>query len=153
VTADSTVGEQLINRVHALPTPGARLVTGVAATLVDTQHALASRLPWVGAIIAATMFVLLFLFTGSLIVPLKAMVLAALSLTASFGAVVWVFQYGHLRGLVGGFNLTGQLETTTPVLMFYIAYGLPWTTRYSCCRVFARSTCARRIIPVRSPGA
>ena len=68
-------------------------------------------------------FVLLFLFTGSVIVPLKALVMNVLSLGASFGALVWVFQEGHLGGLVGTEAL-GSLSITTPVLVFAIAFGL-----------------------------
>ena len=68
-------------------------------------------------------FVLLFLMTGSILVPLKAIVLNLLSLTATFGAMVWIFQDGHLSGVLG-FTATGTLDTSTPILMFCIAFGL-----------------------------
>ncbi len=74
--------------------------------------------------IALSTFVLLFLFTGSLLIPVKAIVTNLLSLSATFGALVYVFQEGHLRWLVGDFTPTGTLETTLPVLVFCIAFGL-----------------------------
>ena len=74
-------------------------------------------------IIAVATFVLLFLMFGSVLVPAKAMVLNLLSLTATFGAMVWVFQEGNGQGLLD-FTATGVLDTTTPILMFCIAFGL-----------------------------
>ena len=74
--------------------------------------------------IAVTTIILLFLFTGSVVLPLKAIVLNLLSLTATFGAMVYVFQQGHLQWLVGDFTATGTLDTTTPILMFCVAFGL-----------------------------
>jgi putative drug exporter of the RND superfamily len=121
---NSRAGQRLVHAIRATPGPGTRLVGGNAATLADTRNALGRRLPWAGAIIVLSMLILLFLFTGSLVVPIQAAVLAILSLTASFGAMVWIFQEGHLRGLVGAFTVTGQLEITTPILMFCIAFGL-----------------------------
>ena len=70
-----------------------------------------------------TTFVVLFLMFGSILVPVKAVVLNLLSLTATFGAMVWVFQDGHLSGLLG-FTATGTIVITLPVLMFCIAFGL-----------------------------
>jgi RND superfamily putative drug exporter len=81
------------------------------------------RLPWAAALIAAVTLLLVFLLTGSVLIPLQAIVLNALSLTAMFGAVVWVFQDGHLSGPLG-FTATGTIETTLPVLMFCVAFGL-----------------------------
>jgi len=81
------------------------------------------RLPWVILAIALATFVLLFLMTGSLLVPLKALVMNVLSLTATFGAMVWVYQDGHLSGLLN-FTPTGTIDVFTPVLMFCIAFGL-----------------------------
>ncbi|WP_327682187.1 MMPL family transporter [Kitasatospora sp. NBC_00458] len=98
-------------------------VGGQAATLVDSKHAIAVRLLPAGALIAVATLVLVFLLTGSLLIPLQAVLLNALSLTAMFGVVVWVFQDGHLSGLLG-FTPTGAVETTLPVLMFCVAFGL-----------------------------
>ena len=75
------------------------------------------------ALIALATFVLLFLMTGSLLVPVKALVLNVLSLTATFGAMVWIFQEGHLADLLG-FTPTGSIDIFTPILMFCIAFGL-----------------------------
>lgn len=121
---DSDAGQRLVGDVRTVPAPGERLVGGQAAFLYDTKHALTARLPAAGAIIALATIVLLFLFTGSLILPIKAIVLSVLSLTATFGAMVFVFQDGHLGGLIGHPIVTGNLDMTVPVLMFCIAFGL-----------------------------
>ena len=117
-TAMRLVGEL---RDHAAPAPVQ--VTGDAAELADYESALRDRLPVALAIVALATFVLLFLFTGSVLIPLKAIVMNVLSLGASLGALVWVFQEGHLGGLVGTEALD-SLSITTPVLVFAIAFGL-----------------------------
>ena len=116
-------GEQLVKSIRATKASGAVYVGGVAADAVDTKHSLASRLPWALGIVAITTAILLFLFTGSVIVPVKALLLNTLSLTATFGAMVWIFQDGHLSGLLN-FTPTGVLEMSIPILMFCIAFGL-----------------------------
>ncbi|WP_199896752.1 MMPL family transporter [Streptomyces niger] len=122
--ANSAQGEDHVRAVRQIPAPSPALVGGEAASLVDTKATLGDRLPWAAAVIAVSMFALLFLFTGSVVVPLKALVINLLSLTASFGAMVHVFQDGHLKWLVGDFVHTGQLEVTVPILMFCVAFGL-----------------------------
>ena len=118
-------GEQLVADVRAVPSPlGPVLVDGQAASLVDTKAALGARLPLALGLIVVTTFVLLFLFTGSVVLPLKALVLNLLSLCATFGAMVWVFQQGHLGGLIGSPVVTGTLDTTIPILMFCLLFGL-----------------------------
>ena len=117
--------EALVERVRGLDTPlGDPLVTGQAATLVDTKASLADRLPLALGLIGLSTLVLLFLFTGSVLLPVKAVVLNLLSLTATFGAMVWVFQEGHLTWLVGDPIVTGTLDTTMPILMFCVLFGL-----------------------------
>lgn len=116
-------GEPLVHAVRALPAPGPTLVTGVGAYILDTKDVLGARLPWALAIIAVFTAILLFLFTGSVVVPIKALVLNTLSLSATFGAMVWVFQDGHLSGLLG-FTPTGTLDMSIPILMFCMAFGL-----------------------------
>ncbi|MGC4962325.1 MMPL family transporter [Gordonia sp. DT101] len=106
----------------AVPEGANVLFTGLAATNADTVDAIYDHLPWVLATIAIATFILLFLFTGSVVLPLKALVLNVLSLTATFGAMVWFFQDGHLGGL--GTTATGYLVATIPILMFCIAFGL-----------------------------
>ena len=96
--------------------------TGVAQINRDSVEAITSRLPMVLGVIAVITFVLLFLLTGSVVLPLKALVLNVLSLTAAFGALVWIFQDGHLGAL--GTTPTGTLVANLPVLLFCIAFGL-----------------------------
>ena len=81
-----------------------------------------SRLPLVLSVIAAITFLLLFLLTGSVVLPLKALLLNVLSLTAAFGALVWIFQDGHLGAF--GTTATGTLVASVPVLLFCLAFGL-----------------------------
>ncbi|MEU3550881.1 MMPL family transporter [Streptomyces longwoodensis] len=121
----SDAGARLVKRLRAADgAPGRVLVGGQAALLVDTRDALADGLPWTGLIIAGTTLILLFLFTGSLLIPVKAVVFNLLSLSATFGAMVFVFQDGHLKWLVGDFTVTGLLDISMPVLMFCVAFGL-----------------------------
>jgi RND superfamily putative drug exporter len=123
VEAVSPAGEALVHDIRSVDAPFDRLVGGSAAQLVDTKSSIVARLPWAGLIIAAATFVLLFMMFGSLLVPAKALVLNLLSLTATFGAMVWIFQEGHGAGIID-FTPTGTLDTTTPILMFCIAFGL-----------------------------
>ncbi len=117
--------EQLVRDLRAVPSPtGEALVGGQAAALVDTKASLGGKLPLALGLIGLATFVLLFLFTGSVVVPVKAVVLNLLSLTATFGAMVWVFQEGHLTGLIGDPIVTGTLDTTIPILMFCVLFGL-----------------------------
>ncbi|QJT01845.1 MMPL family transporter [Streptomyces asoensis] len=115
--------QNLVGDLRATAAPFETSVTGTAAVLVDSKHAIGSQLPWAAAFIAIVTLLLVFLLTGSVLIPLQAVLLNALSLTAMFGAVVWVFQDGHLSGLLG-FTSPGSIETTLPVLMFCVAFGL-----------------------------
>ena len=123
VEPSSAAGEDLVAAIRALPAPLGAQVTGPAAQLVDTKASLAANLPAAAAIIALVTFALLFLMTGSVVIPLKALVLNLLSLTAVYGAMVFVFQDGHLAGPLG-FTPTGTIDTSMPVLLFCIAFGL-----------------------------
>ncbi|MFE2168008.1 MMPL family transporter [Streptomyces sp. NPDC059447] len=115
--------QDLVGEVRKVD-PGFRTsVAGQTARLVDTKAAIAEALPTALALVALATLLLVFLLTGSLLIPLQAVLLNALSLTAMFGAVVWVFQEGNLSGLLS-FTSTGDIETTLPVLMFCIAFGL-----------------------------
>jgi RND superfamily putative drug exporter len=115
--------QRLVGELRSTDAPFTTKVTGTAAVLVDSKHAIAGQLPWAAAFIAVVTLLLVFLLTGSVLIPIQAVVLNALSLTAMFGAVVWVFQDGHLSGLLG-FTSPGSIETTLPVLMFCVAFGL-----------------------------
>lgn len=121
----SLEAEDLVAEVRALiPASGIdAYVGGVSAELVDAKDAIFGLVPLAGILIAVSTFVLLFLMFGSLLVPLKAIVLNLLSLTATFGLMVWVFQDGNGSELLG-FTATGLTDTTTPILMFCIAFGL-----------------------------
>ncbi|PRX98791.1 MMPL family transporter [Allonocardiopsis opalescens] len=113
----------LVDRVRAVEAPAPVLVGGSPANLTDYRDSVVERLPLLLGVILALTFVILFLLSGSLLIPLKATVLNLLSLAAMFGALVWVFQEGNLAGLIG-FTPTGTLESSIPILMFCIAYGL-----------------------------
>ena len=99
------------------------LVTGAAAFLVDFRSEIVSRGPYALALIMVATLILLFLLTGSVLVPVKALVMNVLSLGASFGALVWIFQDGNLSGVLG-FESTGAIETFVPVIVFVFAFGL-----------------------------
>jgi RND superfamily putative drug exporter len=115
--------EALVTGIRELDVGTPTLVTGPSAALVDSKSAIFGLVPLALAIIAVTTFVLLFLMTGSVLVPVKAIVLNVLSLGATFGAMVWIFQQGNLADLLG-FTPTGTLDTSVPILMFCIAFGL-----------------------------
>jgi len=119
----ATEREELVRDVRALDGPFGVEVSGLAAADIDGRESLFSRLPLAAGLIAAATFVLLFLMFGSVLVPAKAIVLNLLSLTATFGALVWIFQHGNLSGALD-FTSTGALDVTMPILMFCIAFGL-----------------------------
>lgn len=91
--------------------------------MTDFRSTLLDRLPLAIGIVLVATYVILFLMTGSVLLPAKATVLNLLSLSVMFGCLVWVFQDGHLSGLLG-FTPTGSIEPSIPVLMFCVAYGL-----------------------------
>ncbi len=119
----SLKAENLAKAIREADKPFDVLVGGSPAQLVDVKDALFDKLPLALAIIAISTFVMLFLAFGSILVPLKALVLNLLSLTATFGAMVWIFQDGHLSGILN-FTATGILDISSPILMFCIAFGL-----------------------------
>ncbi|NMO02314.1 MMPL family transporter [Gordonia sp. TBRC 11910] len=118
----SEAGTTQLKHLHDVHSPGEAMFTGLAQTNVDSVGAIYRTLPWVLLWIGVATFILLFLFTGSVVLPLKALVLNVLSLTATFGAMVFFFQEGHWGGL--GTEATGYLVATMPVLMFCVAFGL-----------------------------
>ncbi|MGW0567627.1 MMPL family transporter [Streptomyces tauricus] len=120
----SEQGRQLVTHLRSLPAPYAVQVGGPAAELTDSIDSMNARLPAALAVIAVSSFVVLFLFTGSLLLPLKALVLNCLSLSATLGVLVWGFQEGHLQGVVGDFVVTDSITWTVPLLLFCLAFGL-----------------------------
>ncbi|MCC9706042.1 efflux RND transporter permease subunit [Streptomyces sp. MNU76] len=120
----SAAAARLVERVRELPAPGPRWVGGSPARHVDAKTALADRVPYAVLLMAATTLVALLLYTRSVLIPLKAVAMAALSLTASLGSMIYIFQEGHLRWLVGDFTTTGFLDMTIPPLLCAIAFAL-----------------------------
>jgi trehalose monomycolate/heme transporter len=117
--------QQLVRDLRGVhPGTGASaLVGGASAYAVDLIDSIGAHLPWMGALVVAVMFVLLFVAFGSMVLPLKAVVMNVVSLGASFGVVTWIFQDGHLSGLLG-FTSPGYLDATQPILMLAIIFGL-----------------------------
>ncbi|MSV37935.1 MAG: MMPL family transporter, partial [Actinobacteria bacterium] len=130
VTAIHAIGprtpeaEKLINDLRAIRAPEGTLIGGVAADYADTQHGTAKTLPWALLWIAIGVMILLFVFTGSIILPIKAVLLNILSLAATLGAVTWIFIDGHLKWLVGDFTVTGSLDTGSVILIAVVTFGL-----------------------------
>jgi len=115
--------KDLVEAIRAQAAPFDVLVGGETAEFVDQQASLASRLPVALAILAVTTLVILFLMTGSVVLPLKTLVMNLLTLSAAFGLLVLIFQDGRLEGLLD-YTSQGALESTQPILLFAIAFGL-----------------------------
>jgi putative drug exporter of the RND superfamily len=120
----SNAAKDLVRTVRGLPGPdGARVyVGGDTAELIDTTHAIGIRLPLAALLIVLTTFIVLFLFTGSVVQPVRALLLNAVTLAATAGLMVWIFQEGHLSGPLHFTPL--PLDTSMLVLLFCIAFGL-----------------------------
>ncbi|WP_051406910.1 MMPL family transporter [Nocardia sp. CNY236] len=122
-TTDPDVLDGIADAVRATPTPSPMLVGGVAAANIDAVAAIVEALPYALAFVVLVLVVVLFLLTGSVVLPVLAVILSVLSLAATFGALVWIFQDGHLSGLLG-FTVTGDLPPPVPVMLFGVAFGL-----------------------------
>lgn len=117
--------QDLINRLRGVSAPVAGvLVGGQAAIFTDSQNGISDNLPAVLGWIALATFIILFLYTGSIVLPIKALILNLLSLSATLGLLVWIFQDGNAKWLVGDFTVTGALDTSTLVLVAIVAFGL-----------------------------
>src|SRR5450755_4059716 len=121
----SSQARAIVGQVRDVTPPaGARVyVGGTTAQLVDELSSLGATLPWMALVVCLATFVLLFLAFGSVVLPVKAIVMNVLSLSATFGVIVWIFQEGHLSGLLG-FTATGTIDPTMPILMLAIIFGL-----------------------------
>jgi trehalose monomycolate/heme transporter len=121
----SAQARQIVQDVRAVAPPAGttRYVGGETAQVVDELSSMSATLPWMALVMAAATFVLLFLAFGSVVLPVKAIVMNLLSLSATFGVVVWIFQQGHLSGLLG-FTPTGNIDPQMPILMLAIIFGL-----------------------------
>jgi RND superfamily putative drug exporter len=117
--------KNLITRLRAIVPPAqGTLIGGQAAVFTDSQAGISDNLPMVLGWLAIATLIILFLFTGSAVLPIKALVLNMLSLGATLGVLVWVFQDGNAAWLVGDFTVTGALDTSTLVLVAIVAFGL-----------------------------
>ncbi|HEY1625898.1 MAG TPA: MMPL family transporter [Streptosporangiaceae bacterium] len=121
----SAQARHIVTQIRALSPPAgaAVLVGGTTAQLVDELTGLGSTLPWMALLVGVSTFVLLFLAFGSVVLPVKAIVMNILSLSATFGVIVWIFQWGHLSRLLQ-FTPTGSIDPTMPILMLAIIFGL-----------------------------
>jgi uncharacterized membrane protein YdfJ with MMPL/SSD domain len=122
---DSPAARQIVSAIRDIPPPphATVLVGGSTAQTVDLLSSLGATLPWMALLTCLATFVLLFLAFGSVVLPVKAIVMNVLSLSATFGVIVWVFQWGHLSGLLR-FTATGTIDPTMPILLLAIIFGL-----------------------------
>jgi len=120
----STASEVVIHDIRDLKMPAGTLIGGSAADFTDSQDGIAKTLPISLGWIALTVLILIFIFTGSIILPIKAVLLNAMSLVATLGAITWVFIEGHLKWLVGDFTVTGTLDTGSIILVAVVVFGL-----------------------------
>ena len=120
----SPEAQKLINELRDVPAPVGTLIGGVAADYTDTQEGISQTLPLALGWIAISVLILLFVFTGSIILPIKAVLLNVLSLAATMGVMTWIFVDGNLQWLVGSFTVTGTLDTSIVILIFVVVFGL-----------------------------
>jgi RND superfamily putative drug exporter len=120
----SPEAQKLINDLRDVPAPVGTLIGGVAADYTDTQEGISQTLPLALGWIAISVLILLFVFTGSIILPIKAVLLNVLSLAATMGVMTWIFVDGNLQWLVGSFTVTGTLDTSIVILIFVVVFGL-----------------------------
>jgi len=120
----SLAAEQIIHDIRDIPSPAGTLIGGAAADFTDSQDGIARTLPWALGWIAFWVMILIFIFTGSIILPIKAVLLNTLSLLATLGAITWIFIDGHLKWLVGDFTVTGTLDTGSVILVAVVVFGL-----------------------------
>jgi RND superfamily putative drug exporter len=116
--------QELIQNVRSIDSPAGTLVGGVAADYTDSQNGISRTLPWALAWIILSVLVLIFVFTGSIILPIKAVILNFLSLGATMGALTWIFVDGNMQWLVGSFTVTGTLDTSIVILIAVVVFGL-----------------------------
>ena len=116
--------QKLIHDLRDVKAPAGTLIGGVAADYTDSQDGISRTLPWAFAWIAISVLLLVFVFTGSIILPIKAVLLNVLSLAATMGVLTWVFIDGNLQWLVGSFTVTGSLDTSIVILIAVVVFGL-----------------------------
>jgi RND superfamily putative drug exporter len=130
ITAIESIGSRMsavqvmIHDLRAIPSPAGTLIGGAAADFTDSQDGIADKLPWALGWIALSVLILIFIFTGSIILPIKAVILNGLSLLATLGLLSWIFIDGHMKWLIGDFTVTGTLDTGTTILVAVVVFGL-----------------------------
>ncbi|MGD9572370.1 MAG: MMPL family transporter [Thermoleophilia bacterium] len=117
------LGEELVADIRATPLPYDAQVGGLVASFVDQKESLAAHLPWAILVIAATTIIALFVMTGSVVLPVKAVIMNLLTLGSTLGILVWIFQDGRFEGLLG-YESVGALDLTQPILLGAMAFGL-----------------------------
>ena len=124
ISSRTPAAQTMIDEIRKLSAPAGTLIGGVAADYADSQAGIARTLPWALGWIAIGTLLLLFMFTGSIILPIKAVILNVLSLGATLGTLTWIFIDGHMNWLVGKFTVTGSLDTSMVILIAVVAFGL-----------------------------
>jgi RND superfamily putative drug exporter len=124
MSSRSPAAEKMIKEIRALKVPEGTLVGGIAADYADSQIGIAKKLPFALLWIAIGTLLLLFMFTGSIILPIKAILLNLLSLSATLGVLTWIFIQGNMNWLVGSFTNTGTIDTSMVILIAVVAFGL-----------------------------
>jgi uncharacterized membrane protein YdfJ with MMPL/SSD domain len=121
----SEASKETVREIRNLPEPAGAtvLVGGASADFVDFQGSLSDHLPYALAIVILSTLVILFLMTGSVVLPIKSLIMNFLNLSAVFGALVLIFQDGRLEGFLD-YTSPGAIEQTMPILMFAVAFGL-----------------------------
>ncbi|MBC7463568.1 MAG: MMPL family transporter [Actinobacteria bacterium] len=124
MSSRTTLAEKLVHDLRDVPSPKGTMIGGAAADFTDSQDGIANTLPWALGWIAISVFILIFIFTGSIILPIKAVILNVMSLGATLGVLTWVFIEGHMKWLIGDFTTTGTLDTGTTILVAVVVFGL-----------------------------
>jgi RND superfamily putative drug exporter len=121
----SAAARALVQRVRDVPAPPGteKRVAGPTAELADQLHSLGTTLPWLALLVGSSTFILLFLAFGSIVLPIKAILANLLSLSATFGAIVWIFQDGHLSGPLD-FTANGTIAPAMPILLLAMVFGI-----------------------------
>lgn len=124
MSSRTSLAEKLIHDIRKIKAPVGTMIGGAAADFTDSQDGIAHTMPWALGWIAISVLILIFIFTGSIILPIKAVILNVLSLGATLGVLSWIFIDGHLKSLLGNFTITGTLDTGTVILVAVVVFGL-----------------------------
>lgn len=120
----SLEARSLIHELRNISAPRGTIIGGPAADFTDSQDGIYNAVPWALLWIIISVFILIFVFTNSIILPIKAVLLNALSLSATLGVLSYVFIGGHFKNLIGDFTTTGTLDIGTSILVAVVVFGL-----------------------------